>query len=165
MPITTITTSQAPDAKPVAFELGRSSDERQSEIMTVPNYRVPELVFGGSSAVEPGVGEIISPLVLCNITNATVNVGVRYIYSRRYSFSTYILKNFPVPAYDTIPIPLNGQFLKSGDILAAEASADLAIHATLSFTSGSIRRRRRCIILINILLIKVELKEIHKDGK
>lgn len=133
MSITTITTSQAPDAKPVAFAGTLATNE--VVIMTVPNYLVPELVFGGSSVVEPGVGEIISPLVLCNITNATVNVDV-YIYREDTALVHYILKNFPVPAYDTIPIPLNGQFLKSGDKLSAEASADLAIHATLSFTLG-----------------------------
>lgn len=77
MPITTVTTSQAPDAKPVAKNLVLSTTS--AEIINVPNYRVPELVFGGSTTVEPGVGEIISPLVLCNVTNATVNVGVQYL--------------------------------------------------------------------------------------
>ena len=42
----------------------------------------------------------------------------------------------PIPAYETIPIPLNGQFLKTGDELKIEATADLAIHATISFTQG-----------------------------
>jgi len=101
----------------------------------VPNYEVPELVFGGSTTVEPGVGEVISPLVLCNTSASTVNVDVQvYRYDTNTNF--YIIRNMPVPSYDTIPIPLNGQFLKSGDILEAKASADLAIHSTLSFTLG-----------------------------
>jgi hypothetical protein len=41
-----------------------------------------------------------------------------------------------VPAYETTAIPLNGQFLKSGDTLEVIGDTDLAIHATLSFTLG-----------------------------
>lgn len=133
MPITTIQTSQAPDAKPVAKNLVLSTNWQ--EIINVPNYEVPELVFGGSTTVEPGVGEVISPLVLCNTTAATVRCDVQ-VYRYDENTNYYIIRNLPVPAYDTIPIPLNGQFLKSGDILEAKADADLAIHSTLSFTLG-----------------------------
>ena len=133
MAITTVVTSQAPDAKPVAKNLVLSTNWQT--IIEVPQYEVPELVFGGSTTVEPGVGEIISPLVLCNTTANTVNVDVQvYRYVENDTF--YILRQLSVPSYDTIPIPLNGQFLKSGDILEAKASADLAIHSTLSFTLG-----------------------------
>jgi len=136
MPITTITTSQAPDAKPVAKNLVLSTNWQ--EIINVPNYEVPELVFGGSTTVEPGVGEVISPLVLCNVTANTVNVDVQIFRYEDGGAGTnyYIIRNLPVPAYDTIPIPLNGQFLGTGDILEAKASVDLAIHSTLSFTLG-----------------------------
>lgn len=133
MPLTTVVTSQAPDAKPVAKNLVLSTNWQT--IIEVPQYEVPELVFGGSTTVEPGVGEIISPLVLCNTTANTVNVDVQ-IYRYDDSLTYYILRQLPVPGYDTIPIPLNGQFLKSGDTLEAKASADLAIHSTLSFTLG-----------------------------
>lgn len=133
MPLTTITTTQAPDAKPVAKNLVLSTNWQT--IIEVPQYEVPELVFGGSTTVEPGVGEVISPLVLCNTTANTVNVDVQ-IYRYDDSLTYYVLRNLPVPGYDTIPIPLNGQFLKSGDTLEAKASADLAIHSTLSFTLG-----------------------------
>ena len=75
MSIVTITTSQAPDAKPVAVNLVLSTNWQ--EIINVPNYEVPELVFGGSTTVEPGVGEVISPLVLCNPSANTVNVDVQ----------------------------------------------------------------------------------------
>lgn len=133
MSITTVVTSQAPDAKPVAKNLVLSTNWQT--IIEVPQYEVPELVFGGSTTVEPGVGEIISPLVLCNTTANTVNVDVQiYRYVENDTF--YILRQLPVPGFDTIPIPLNGQFLKSGDTLEAKASADLAIHSTLSFTLG-----------------------------
>ena len=74
MAITTITTSQAPDAKPVAKSFTLSTNWQT--MIEVPNYEVPELVFGGSTTIEPGVGEVISPLILCNITANTVSVDV-----------------------------------------------------------------------------------------
>ena len=131
--ITTIVTSQAPDAKPVAVNLVLSSNFQ--ELINVPNYEVPELVFGGSTTVEPGVGEIISPLIICNTTANTVNLDVQ-IYRYVENLEYYLVRNMPIPGYDTIPIPLNGQFFKTGDILEAKASANLALHATLSFTLG-----------------------------
>ena len=133
MPITTIVTSQAPDAKPVAKNLVLSTNSQT--IIEVPQYEVPELVFGGSTTVEPGVGEVISPLVLCNTTANTVTVDVQ-VYRYDTNLTYFLLRQLPVPGFDTIPIPLNGQFLKSGDTLEAKASADLAIHSTLSFTLG-----------------------------
>jgi hypothetical protein len=133
MPITTITTSQAPDAKPVAINKVVSTNWQV--LIEVPQYEVPELVFGGSTTVEPGVGEVISPLILCNTTANTVNIDVR-THREDINAEFYILRNMPVPGYQTTAIPLNGQFLKSGDTLEILADADLAIHSTLSFTLG-----------------------------
>jgi len=131
--ITTITTTQAPDAKPVYKNLTLSTNWQI--IIEVPNYEVPELVFGGSTTVEPGVGEVISPLILCNTTANTAYVDLKaYRYVENDSW--YILRNLPVPAYDTIPIPINGQFFKTGDTLEAKADKDLHVDATLSFTLG-----------------------------
>lgn len=131
--IITVTTSQAPDAKPVAKNIILSTNWQ--EIIRVPQYEVPELVFGGSTTIEPGVGEVISPLILCNTTSSTVNVDVQ-IYRYQENTTFYVIRQMPVPAYDTIPLPLNGQFLKTGDILEAKADDNLAVHATLSFTLG-----------------------------
>lgn len=133
--ISTISTSQAPDAKPVAKSFTLTTNW---EIMIeVPNYEVPELVFGGSNVVEPGVGEVISPLILCNFTANTVSVDVR---ANRFDSGTqtpfYLVRNMKIPAYDTIPIPLNGQFFKSGDTLDIKCDTNLAVDATLSFTLG-----------------------------
>lgn len=131
--IITITTSQAPDAKPVY--VNKVLSVNWQELIRVPNYEVPELVFGGSTTVEPGVGEVISPLILCNKTANTAYVDLqvyRYVENDTY----YMLRNLPVPAYDTIPIPINGQFFKTGDILEARADKNLHIDATLSFTLG-----------------------------
>jgi hypothetical protein len=133
MAITTISTSQAPDAKPVARSFTLTTNWQT--MIEVPNYEVPELVFGGSNVVEPGVGEVISPLMLCNFTANTVAVDVRtYRYTENDTF--WIVRNLQIPAYDTIPLPLNGQFFKSGDLLELKAGANLSVDATLSFTLG-----------------------------
>ena len=133
MAITTISTSQAPDAKPVAKNLTLTT--KWQTLIEVPNYEVPELVFGGSNVVEPGVGEVISPLIICNFSANTVNVDVR---THRYDLNQefYVIRNMPIPAYDTFALPLNGQFFASGDLLEIKASANLSCDATLSFTLG-----------------------------
>lgn len=133
MAITTIVTSQAPDAKPVAKSFTLTTN--WLPMIEVPNYEVPELVFGGSTTVEPGVGEVISPLILCNITANTVAVDVE-VHREDINAEFYLVRNLQIPAYDTIPLPLNGQFFKSGDLLNLKADTELAVHATLSFTLG-----------------------------
>jgi hypothetical protein len=133
MSITTITTSQAPDAKPVAVNKVVSTNWQV--LIEVPQYEVPELVFGGSTTIEPGVGEVISPLILCNTIANTVNIDVR-THRDDVNAEFYILRNMPIGGYQTTAIPLNGQFLKSGDTLEIIADTDLACHATLSFTLG-----------------------------
>lgn len=133
MTINTIVTSQAPDAKPVSKNITLTTNWQT--LIEVPNYEVPELVFGGSTTVEPGVGEVISPLILCNYTANTVNIDVRaYRYVENDTF--HIISNMQIPAYDTIPLPLNGQFFQSGDLLEVKADANLSVDATLSFTLG-----------------------------
>ena len=139
MTIQTITTSQAPDAKPIA--VNKVVTTNWTVLVEVPQYEVPELVFGGSTTIEPGVGEIISPLVLCNTTANTVTIDVRTHreYDEDDAFLNqefYILRNMPVPGYQTTAVPLNGQFLKTGDTLEILSDTDLAVHATLSFTLG-----------------------------
>ena len=133
MTIYTIATSQAPDAKPVAKSFTLSTNWQT--MIEVPNYEVPELVFGGSTTVEPGVGEVISPLILCNITANTVQVDVR-AHREDVNAEFYLIRNLQIPGYDTIPVPLNGQFFKSGDLLELKCDTNLAVHATLSFTLG-----------------------------
>lgn len=133
MTINTISTSQAPDAKPVAKSFTLSTNWQT--MIEVPNYLVPELVFGGTDVVEPGVGEVISPLILCNHSANTVLVDVRaYRYAETDFF--WIIRNLQIPAYDTIPLPLNGQFFKTGDLMEIKCDTNLACDATLSFTLG-----------------------------
>jgi|TARA_B110000977_G_scaffold70229_1_gene95346 hypothetical protein len=133
MAITTIVTSQAPDAKPVAKSFTLTTNWQT--MIEVPNYEVPELVFGGSTTVEPGVGEVISPLILCNFTANTVAVDVR-THREDVNAEFWIIRNLQIPAYDTIPLPLNGQFFKSGDLLEIKCDTNLAVDASLSFTLG-----------------------------
>jgi hypothetical protein len=133
MTITTVDTSQAPDAKPISKNLHLTTNWQT--IIEVPNYRVPELVFGGSTTVESGVGEVISPLFLCNHSANTVLVDVRsYRYVENDTY--WIVRNMPIPAFDTFPLPLNGQFFKSGDLLEIKSSEDYMVDSMLSFTLG-----------------------------
>ena len=133
MAITTIVTSQAPDAKPVAKSFMLTTN--WLPMIEVPNYEVPELVFGGSTTVEPGVGEVISPLILCNITANTVLIDVE-VHREDINDEYYLVRNMQLPGYDTIALPFNGQFFKSGDLMNIKASQNDAVHATLSYTLG-----------------------------
>ena len=133
MAIYTIATSQAPDAKPVAKSFTLTTNWQT--MIEVPNYEVPELVFGGSTTTEPGVGEVISPLILCNFTANTVAVDVT-THREEINAEFWIIRNLQIPAYDTVPLPLNGQFFRSGDLLEIKCDTNLAVDATLSFTLG-----------------------------
>lgn len=133
MAITTIQTSQAPDAKPVVKSFTLTTNWQT--MIEVPNYEVPELVFGGSTTIEPGVGEVISPLMICNFTANTVAIDVR-TYRQADNDTFWLVRNMQIPAYDTVPLPLNGQFFKSGDLLELKCDTNLAADATLSFTLG-----------------------------
>jgi hypothetical protein len=131
--IITISTSQAPDAKPVVANLTVSTNWQT--LISVPNYEVPELVFGGSNTVEPGVGEVISPIILCNFTANTVSVDIQiWRYDQIEHF--WVIKGLRIPGNDTVPLPLNGQFFKSGDELEIKADTSYAVDATLSYTLG-----------------------------
>ena len=133
MAITTVQTSQAPDAKPVVRSFTLTTNWQT--MIEVPNYEVPELVFGGSTTVEPGVGEVISPLMICNFTANTIAIDVR-TYRQENNDTFWLVRNMQIPGYDTVPLPLNGQFFKSGDLLELKADTNLAADATLSFTLG-----------------------------
>lgn len=142
MTITTVSTSQSPDAKPVAksIELTTSFET----IIDVPNFSIPELVFGGTTVTAPGVAEVISPLILSNKTANTVYVDIQAY--RFYDYSTEpettsntsfsLGTNIPIPGYDTLPFPMNGQFFYNGDKLEIKASENSAVDATISFTLG-----------------------------
>jgi hypothetical protein len=131
--ITIIVTTQAPDALPIAKSFEVTTNYK--ELITVPQFKVPELVFGGSTTIEPGVGEVISPLIVTNKTASTANIDVK-IYRFAENTNFMLISNMPVPGYDTIPLPLNGQFFASGDTLEIKSNANTTIDATISFTLG-----------------------------
>lgn len=134
--MTTIITSQAPDAKPIAISL-ELTDE-WATIIEVPNFEVPEQSFGGGNIIVPGVAEIISPLLVSNITTTTSSVSVRIFRSEIGVNGTHFLiaNEIMIPTKDVIAIPLNGQFILTGDRLEVKASADAELNVTLSYTVG-----------------------------
>lgn len=133
MTIQIIQTSQAPDAKPIA--VSKTLEDDWEAIIEVPSYEVPEESFGGGSIVVPGVAEIISPLIVSNTTASTSFVSIR-IYRADVDAFFFIANEIPVPGTDVMPIPLNGQFILTGDRLEIKASANNELDITISFTVG-----------------------------
>lgn len=131
--IETIQTSLAPDAKPVT--VSKTLDINWQTLVTVPQYEVPRQSFGGGNYIVAGVGEVISPLLASNKALVTSNISLRvYRYEQQQFFT--ILNEVPIPTYDMVPFPLNGQFFKSGDVLQAKSDKDDAIDVMMSFTVG-----------------------------
>lgn len=134
MTIITLITSQAPDAKPIGVSKSVSS-ATWAVLIETPNYQIPEETFGGGTIVVPGVSEIISPLLISNISPQSVTVDIRMF---REAANTYFLvaANLRVPAFDILPLPLNGQFIASGDRLEIKSSVNDAVNVTISYTVG-----------------------------
>jgi hypothetical protein len=134
MTITTLITSQAPDAKPIGVSKS-ITNAGWTTLIETPNYEIPEETFGGGTIVVPGVAEIISPLLISNISAASITVDIR-IY-RQIDTTNYLLATqLPIPAYDILPLPLNGQFIASGDKLEITCDAVSGINVTISYTVG-----------------------------
>jgi len=136
MTITIISTSQAPDARPI----GKSQTATTSwaDLITVPSYEVPDESFGGSNIVVPGVAEIISPMMVCNKTDtgATISVRVSRYISEVSSVDFMLVNQLTVSARETIPIPFNGQFIYTGDVVQILSSANSTLDVTISYTVG-----------------------------
>lgn len=131
--MTIITTSQAPDAKPVGLSVTLTED--WESIIEVPSYSVPELVFGGTNVTVPGVAEVITPLLISNRDIQTVDVSIR-IYRESSNTTFWLANEVPVPAFDVLPYPLNGQFIYTGDRLEIKATSNSTVDATVSYTLG-----------------------------
>lgn len=134
MTITTLITSQAPDAKPVGVSKS-ISNAGWTTLIEVPQYEIPEETFGGGTITVPGVAEIISPLLITNVTSSSIDVDIR-IYRNSDESNYLIATQLPIPAYDILPLPLNGQFIASGDKLEITSSAASGINVTISYTVG-----------------------------
>lgn len=134
MTITTLVTSQAPDAKPIGVNKA-ISNAGWTTLIEVPQYEIPEETFGGGTIVVPGVAEIISPLLITNTSASSITVDIR-IYRNSDTTNYLIATNLPIPAYDILPLPLNGQFIASGDKLEITSSTSSGIIVTISYTVG-----------------------------
>lgn len=135
--MTTIITSQAPDAKPIA--ISRLLTDQWEEIIVVPSFEVPEESFGGGRVIVPGVAEVISPLLVSNISDSTSRLSIRIFRKETVTQTVgpFILANeIQIPGRDIIAIPLNGQFILTGDVLEVRASVAGQLNITLSFTIG-----------------------------
>lgn len=133
MTIKIITTSQAPDAKPVG--VSKFVNTEWTTLIEVPRYEIPEETFGGGTIIVPGVAEIITPLIITNTTPISLTVDVR-IHRQLDGLDYLIATQLPVPGYDILPLPLNGQFIASGDRLEITSNASSGIVVTISFTVG-----------------------------
>jgi hypothetical protein len=131
--MTTIVTTQAPDAKPVGISISLTTD--WITLIEVPNYEIPEEVFGGSTVIVPAVAEIISPLMICNKTLNTEDISIR-IFRAEANTHFFLANELPIPGNDILPIPLNGQFIYTGDTLEIKCSSNNTIDVTLSYTVG-----------------------------
>lgn len=129
----TVITSQAPDAKPV----GKSMELTTSwtSLIEVPDYEIPDESFGGLTIIVPGVAEIISPLLVCNKSASTAKISVR-IFRIEDSTLFTVANAMPVPSNDILPIPLNGQFIYTGDLLEVKSDTNSALDVTISYTLG-----------------------------
>jgi hypothetical protein len=128
-----IQTSQAPDAKPVGVSKTASTD--WEVIVSAPQYEVPQQTFGGGTDIVPGVAEIISPMLVTNTTANTETISLR-IYRESSNTHFFVTNQLPIPINDIVAIPLNGQFIYSGDTLEVQSSANSSIDVTLSYTVG-----------------------------
>jgi hypothetical protein len=131
--MTTIITSQAPDAKPIA--VSRELTAQWDIIVEVPNFEVPEESFGGGRIIVPGVAEIISPLLVSNLTDTTSKLSAR-IYRQETETTFLIANEIMIPGRDVVAIPLNGQFILTGDRLEVKALDVNQLNVTLSYTIG-----------------------------
>lgn len=134
MTITKLITSQAPDAKPIGISKS-ISNVGWTTLIEVPEYEIPEETFGGGTITVPGVAEIISPLLITNTTSSSATVDIR-IYRNSDTTNYIIASQLPIPAYDILPMPLNGQFIASGDKLEITSSTASGINVTISYTVG-----------------------------
>ena len=128
-----ITTSQAPDAKPVGLSVALT--QTWDPIIEVPSYSVPELVFGGTNVTVPGVAEIITPIIIANRDTITVDVSIR-IYRASSNTTFWLANEIPIQKFDVLSFPMNGQFVYTGDILQMKATTTNTVDATVSYTLG-----------------------------
>jgi hypothetical protein len=129
----TIQTSQAPDAKPVG--VSKTLSTVWQVLIDVPQYEVPEQIFGGTTFIVPGAAEIITPLIASNTSSSPATLSVRVFRVSTNSYYT-IINNILIQPNDLITIPLNGQILHTDDLLEARSNIADVIDVHISYTVG-----------------------------
>lgn len=132
MPIRTIRTDQAPSAKPVGVSVELTTDWQT--IIDAPQYDVLKIGLGSERRIAPGLAELSSPLLLTNVASSNVLIDCEIV--REDGSVSIVAKNFPVPIADALILPVQGQFLLSGDTMRVKASENGAVYATVSYTEG-----------------------------
>lgn len=130
---TTIQTTQAPDAKPVG--ISRRLSNIWQVLVEVPQYEVPEQIFGGSTFIAPGAAEIITPLLVCNTSSTVAFLSLRVFRKDTNNYYT-IINNLPITPNDLTTIPLNGQILITDELLEAICDRSDVLDVHISFTVG-----------------------------
>lgn len=134
----TIETSQAPDAKPVG--VSANLDVFWQTLITVPQYEVPEQIFGGTTFIVPGAAEVITPLLVTNTSSTLATLSLRILRKISDSPETFdyftLINGLPIPPNDLITIPLNGQIFVTGEQLEALANASETLTVHISYTVG-----------------------------
>lgn len=82
----------------------------------------------------PGVAEISSPLILCNDSSSDTSVTVEIV--RPGPLIVPVLQDFLIESKQTELLPLNGQFLMTGESLRLRAAHTNRLVATISYTVG-----------------------------
>lgn len=131
--MTVISTSQAPDAKPVAVSMELTTEWQ--DVITVPRYEIPEETFGGGVIEVPAVAELITPMIVCNKVANTASISIR-VFREDANTSFMLANEVPIVINNLITVPLNGQFVYDGDILQAKSDSNNSIDITLSYTVG-----------------------------
>jgi len=104
-------------------------------LIDVDDYQVSKATAGVvSTQIVPGVAELQTPLFLCNRTGTARWASVRI--TRADASTAVLVHQELIGAGDTLQVPVNGQFLLTGDVLEVQAQINTAIDATISWTQG-----------------------------
>jgi len=130
----TITTREPPVGHPK--RRSNTVGTSLANILSVDDYEVTRTVAGVTTTeTVGGIVEIAAPLFLCNRSASTCWVSVR-ITRQSGATNSYLVYEQDIPARETLQVPVNGQFLLTGDTLQLVAQTADSIDYTISWTQG-----------------------------
>ena len=94
---------------------------------------LPKAGIGTVPAVQPAA--IPATTLPTNTTPASLTVDIR-MYRILDNTNYLIATQLPIPGYDILPLPLNGQFVTTGDRLEITSNASSGINVMISYTVG-----------------------------